>query len=758
MLPVHKVDLRALFDKVLDLGPLDRANFLRDLQLKSPLQYKELKNLLIAHEGPSAFFEQEGGIWTQIAPTDFTGKRFGAYSIVREIGRGGMGAVYEATRADDAFHKTVAIKLISGMVLSDSFRKERQILAQLEHPNIARLLDGGAGEDGLLYLIMEYVDGKPLDQYIESKALPVEGILKLFIDVAGAVSYAHRNLIVHRDLKPSNILVTEQGEVKLLDFGIAKVLDPKREDATTVAVRLTPEFASPEQIRGESISTASDVYSLGVLLFHALTGGARPYRATSQAVPDILQSVLDSVVPKPSAVVSPIKAKRLRGDLDNIVLKAMAKEPERRYTSVDQLREDIERHLNGRPVLAQGDNWGYRAGKFIRRHAWAVGAAALITLSIGAGVVSTLRQARIAREEREAAVARYQSVRSLATAMLFDVNESLKSIPGAGPARKQAVLAALNHLEELAKKSGDDFSLTEDLAGAYEQTAEIMASLFEDSKHGASLAIPALMKAIRLREKLPPTLKLAESQRQLGNNQINSGQVEKAIGTYQLSLAVALRQPDLPERERVVALAHSNLCTAHTLLGKHEAAGPECKEAVRILDGIAPEANADLPRLKLLTRMRYGAVLMKLQRMDEARNELGEAARLLDPLQPAALPVAEELLSSFLKMPNAGKLRATTLWKRGVMLGKQGERDQALESFEMALRMAGGEGPTMPQVIAFAEACNLHAQALEEQCNGQVQRAVDTRRRALNRLAESTAMAASLLRPELEPALATRPQ
>jgi eukaryotic-like serine/threonine-protein kinase len=758
MLPAHKVDLRALFDKVLDLGPLDRANFLRDLQMKSPLQYKELKNLLIAHEGPSAFFEQEGGIWTQIAPMDLTGKRFGAYSIVREIGRGGMGAVYQATRADEAFHKTVAIKLISGMVLSESFRKERQILAQLEHPNIARLLDGGATEDGLLYLIMEYVDGKPLDQYIESKRLSVEGILKLFIDVAAAVAYAHRNLIVHRDLKPSNILVTEQGEVKLLDFGIAKVLDPNREDATTVAVRLTPEFASPEQIRGESISTASDVYSLGVLLFHTLTGGERPYRPTSQAVPDILQAVLDSVVPKPSSVASPLRAKRLRGDLDNIILKAMAKEPERRYASVDQLREDIERHLSGRPVLAQGDDWAYRAGKFVKRHAFGVGAVAVIALSIGAGVVSTLRQARIAREEREAAVARYQSVRSLATAILFDVNESLKAIPGAGPARKQAVLAALKHLEDLAEKSGNDPALTEDLAGAYEQTAEIMGSLFEDSKDGASLAIPALMKAIRLREKLPETLKLAEAQRQLGNNQINAGQVEKAIGTYQTSMAVAMRQPDRPERERVVALAHSNLCTANTLLGKHGAAAGECKEAVRILAGIDPTTNADLPRLRLLTRMRYGAVLMRLGQTGEAKDELAEAVRLLDPLEPAALPVAEELLGSFVKLPNTGKLRGMALWKRGVMLGKLGERDQSLESFEMALRMAGDGSPTMPQVIAFAEACAMQAQALEEQRNGQVRQAVETRRRALNRLGESTAVAASLLRAELEPALATRPQ
>lgn len=695
----QKYDLRSLFDKVLDLSPIERSKFLRDLQFSAPLQYKELRNLLIAHEGPSAFFEQDGGIWSQIVPADFTGRRFGAYSIVKEIGRGGMGAVYEATRADDAFHKTVAIKLISGMVLTDAFRRERQILAQLEHPNIARLIDGGATDDGLLYLVMEYVDGKPLDQFIEARRLGVEEILKLMLQVAEAVSFAHRNLIVHRDLKPSNILVTEQGEVKLLDFGIAKVLEPGRNDTATVAVRLTPEFASPEQIRGESISTASDVYSMGVLLFHSLTGGARPYQTTSQAVPDILQAVLDCEPPKPSTVAPFGMAKKLKGDLDNIILKAMAKEPARRYGSVDQLREDIERYLSGRPILAKGDDWGYRAGKFIRRHRLGVGAAALLVLSIGAGVVSTLQQARIAREERAAAEARYQSVRSLATAILFDVNDSLKDVPGAGPARKQAVLAALKHLEDLASKSGNDLSLTEDLAGAYEQTAEIMSSLFEDAKDGASLAIPALMKAVRLREKLPVSLKLAEVRRQLGNSQINAGQVELAIGSYRKAIEVASRQPDRPDRERLIALAHSNLCTAHTLLGKHEAAGPECEEAVRILKAIPVESHPDIAPLRLMMGMRYGNVLLRLGKVAAAREQLEEVLAAVDAGEPAALPVVEELLASFGKIANSGKSKAVVLWKRGVMLSKMGERDASLESFEMGLRMAGSE-PT----LEFAEA------------------------------------------------------
>ncbi|MFN7543980.1 MAG: serine/threonine protein kinase [Acidobacteriota bacterium] len=214
-------------------------------------------------------------MWSLVKPVEIVGRRLGAYEVTREIGRGGMGAVFEARRADDSYSKTVAIKVISSAVLSEdllaSFHRERQILAQLDHPNIATLLDGGATDDGLLYLVMEFIDGQPLDLYALSRNLSIPAVLRLFLDVCSAVSFAHRNLIVHRDLKPFNILVTASGEVKLLDFGIGKVLDPNRRQTSTLALRLTPEFASPEQIRRESISTASDVYSIGVLLFHVLT-------------------------------------------------------------------------------------------------------------------------------------------------------------------------------------------------------------------------------------------------------------------------------------------------------------------------------------------------------------------------------------------------------------------------------------------------------------------------------------------------------
>ena len=822
MHPAPKADLRSLFEQALDLPPIDRANFLRDLQFKSPILYKQLRSLLFAHEGPSAFFEQDGGLWAQITPADLTGRRFGAYSIVGEIGRGGMGAVYKASRADEAFHKTVAIKLISGgAILSDSaldsFRRERQILAQLEHPNIARLLDGGSTDDGFLYLIMEFVDGLPLDKYIESHKPSVEEILKLFIDVTIAVSFAHRNLVVHRDLKPSNILVTELGEVKLLDFGIAKVLNPDRNDTATIAVRLTPEFASPEQIRGQAISTASDVYSLGVLLFHVLTGGAKPYRATSQAVPDILQAVLDSEVPRPSSVAPQALVRKLRGDLDNIILKAMSKEPERRYASVDQLREDINRHLSGRPILAQADNWSYRFGKFIRRHRLAASAAALVLLTITAGTLTTLQQARIAHDQRSAAESaraiaedqtkaaesqrqlallsqqqadkqrllaeqrtqealtergraesqrasaetRYQSVRSLATAILFDVNETLRDLPGSGPARKQAVLAALKHLEALAQKSGDDLALTEDLATAYEQTAEIMDSLFEDSREASSLAIPALLKAVRLRTRLMQapkagnneSIRLAETQRQLGNSQLNAAQVDAAIQSYAASIVSASIPNSSGDSLRVVALARSNLCTANTIQGNHKAALPECREAVRILDSIAVTPKSDIARLRLLTHLRYGNALRRQQQPDAALGEYRAATEALDPLDTPSAPILSELMLAIkATTPNESvqRLLSQAFRKQGVLNARAGQRDQSLESFEQAMRLNAPVSPPMKDVILYADACIQQAEAISQFRSGQVRQAIEASKKALSHLGESTSGPASLLRSEIE--------
>jgi serine/threonine-protein kinase len=357
------------------------------------------------------------------------GERIGAYRIVRVLGRGGMATVYLAERADGQFEQAVALKVLDVSRDFDSlaarFAQERRILARLEHPNIARLIDGGATRTGQPYVVMEYVDGEPIDKYCDRHGLSVEERITLFMDVASAVQYAHGHLIVHRDIKPSNILVTENGEPKLLDFGIAKLLDP---DSTAPVTRsalhpMTPEYASPEQVRGELLTTASDVYQLGYLLYHLLTGRS-PYSCDRRNVAAMVQAICKVEPARPSiAVTGPVDTqdvkdsvderctarsttaerlrRRLTGDLDNVLLTALHKNPARRYPSAFHLRDDLRRHLEGLPVTARKDTFGYRARKFVRRHRAGVAASVLVILSLAGGLGVALWQAQ--EKAREAA-------------------------------------------------------------------------------------------------------------------------------------------------------------------------------------------------------------------------------------------------------------------------------------------------------------------------------------------------------------------
>jgi eukaryotic-like serine/threonine-protein kinase len=361
------------------------------------------------------------------------GRLIGRYRVLRILGRGGMGAVYLAERADEQFQQQVAVKLIGGLVpasaLARRFRSERQILANLNHPNIARLLDGGAGEDGVPYLAMEYIDGIRLDRYCDENGLDVRTRLHLFQQVCAAVQYAHQHLVVHRDIKPSNILVTAEGSPKLLDFGIAKLLDAERtggsqvDDLTRLHERVwTPGYASPEQMRGERIGTVSDVYSLGVLLYYLLTG-IHPYPLTGCKPEEFLHLVETMDPPRPSTAVdkslptSRTLARTLAGDLDNIVLRAMHREPERRYPSAAALAEDVQRYLEDRPVEARPDAWTYRIGKFARRNAASLAATTVVLVSIVALVsfyTSRLAAERdIAERERAASASVSQFMRDV---------------------------------------------------------------------------------------------------------------------------------------------------------------------------------------------------------------------------------------------------------------------------------------------------------------------------------------------------------
>ncbi|MBZ5608578.1 MAG: serine/threonine protein kinase [Acidobacteriia bacterium] len=442
-----------------------------DRECADPELRRQVTELLAESDaGASEFLQalvtQDSVALAAPALEDRAGETIGSYRIERELGRGGMGDVFLARRVDQEFDKLVAVKIVRrGPDLSEvlrRFRQERQILARLEHPNIARLLDGGSTADGLPYLVMEYVEGLPITEYCDSRGASIEDRCRSMLPVCDALLHAHRNLVVHRDLKPSNILVTSEGVPKLLDFGIAKLLEPEQaagdQTATVFHRPLTPDYASPEQLLGRPITTATDVYLLGGVLFQLLTG-RKPHQITGYTPEEIDRAVCHTPIPKPSQV-KPEARRKLEGDLDNIVLRATHAEPEQRYASVEQMAGDLERYLAHRPVLARPDSLRYRAGKWVRRSPVTAAALALVLLSITAGVAGTLYQAR--RAER-----RFQQVRNLAKSFVFDVHDQIATLPGATQARKTIVSTALTYLENLSKEAGGDADVTRELAAAY---------------------------------------------------------------------------------------------------------------------------------------------------------------------------------------------------------------------------------------------------------------------------------------------------
>ncbi len=480
-----------------------------------------------------------------------SGRRIGPYRLVREIGHGGMGAVYLAVRDDDAFQKRVAVKVLRrGMdteAIISRFRNERQILAGLDHPHIARLIDGGSTPDGLPYFVMEYVDGAPIDEYADAHDLDTTARLDLFQQVCEAVQYAHQNLIIHRDIKPANVLVTRDGVPKLLDFGIAKLLNPELAGHTLAPTALglqlmTPEYASPEQVRGDPVTTATDVYSLGMLLYELLTG-RRPYEIGSRAPSDIARVVCETVPPRPSTAVTvgptvdgrtgdasipasdadskprtrprTVDGERLRrrlaGDLDNIVMKALSKEPPRRYASVDQFAEDVRRHLAGLPVIARKDTFGYRASKFVRRNRAAVLAAAGVVLALIAGMAGVAWQAQVARAERARAEQRFDDVRALASAFLFDLHDAIRDLPGSTPARQLVVSKGMEYLDKLAADAGDRPDLQRELAAGYLRVGDVQGRPFNPNLGDTEGALESYRKAVSVYESLGVTPSSDES-------------------------------------------------------------------------------------------------------------------------------------------------------------------------------------------------------------------------------------------------------
>ncbi|HMS40968.1 MAG TPA: serine/threonine-protein kinase, partial [Pyrinomonadaceae bacterium] len=486
---------------------------------------------LTAVEFSKEFFDDE--------KSPLIGQKIGVYQIIRELGQGGMGAVYLATRADGKFDQKVALKLLkremNTSVIRRRFQQEQEILASLEHPNIARLLDAGTTDDKVPFLAMEYVEGLPIDVFCNKKNLDLDERLDLFRKVCVAVNFAHRNLIVHRDLKPSNIFVNDEGVPKLLDFGISKIISPEFEQVNSATVTklgvMTPQYASPEQIQSKSVTTATDIYSLGVILYELLSGH-RPFETKENNIKEIYKAVLETEPKPPSVVISNLgfgisdfesptiqmssdtkkqkfqtnpqsailNPKSLSGDLDNIVLKALRKEPERRYTSAENLAEDIHRHQRGLPVTARPNTFSYRAEKYFKRNKAGVIGGGLLILAIIGGLVATLWQARVAQAERAKAEKRFGDVRKLANSYIFDVYPEIENLEGSLKAREKILTNALQYLDSLSNEASGDLELQNELATAYEKIGDVQGAMTNSSLGNIQAGLDSYQKARKLRE------------------------------------------------------------------------------------------------------------------------------------------------------------------------------------------------------------------------------------------------------------------
>jgi serine/threonine protein kinase len=461
--------LAPYFDRALDLAPRERETWLAELTTTEPDIAQSVREMLRERDLLNA-----QGFLTQSpleSVTSRNGLLIGPYTIDRLLGRGGMGEVWLAKRSDGRFEGACAVKFLevaqASPKLAERFRREGQVLARLTHPNIARLLDAGATEDGAPYLALEYVDGQRIDAYCERKQLSIVDRVRLFVDVIAAVAHAHSHLVIHRDLKPSNVLVSHDGHVKLLDFGIAKLLSNEianDDNLTRVEeVVLTPEYAAPEQMLGELPSTATDVYQLGMLLYVLLTGRHPLHIAGTRA--ERMRAALEGVVPQASTLVDKSIRKHLQGDLDAILAKALRKLPSERYATAQALHEDIRCYLSSEPVHARRGATLYRARKFVSRHRIGVAAAFAIVASLSVGVY-------VASRERDLAQRRFDQVRQLSN-RLFDIDVAIRDIPGTVAARQLIVDTSLEYLGRLAGDAGNDPDLALDLGAAYMRVARV---------------------------------------------------------------------------------------------------------------------------------------------------------------------------------------------------------------------------------------------------------------------------------------------
>jgi serine/threonine-protein kinase len=673
-----------IFEEALERPPGERRSFLAEACGDDADLRKEVESLLDADSRAGDFMERpvvEHGFDFPVGgqPHDRTKELVGSYRLLRRIGEGGMSEVYLAVRDDDEYEKRVALKIIrEGLDSEDMlrrFRTERQILAGLDHPNVAKLLDGGSTKDGLPYFVMDFIEGVPIDEYCDQNRLNLRQRLELFRSVCSAIQYAHQNLVVHRDVKPSNILVTSEGTVKLLDFGIAKLVKPdqfaQRVEYTATWLRpMTPRYASPEQVQGKPVTTASDVYSLGVLLYRMLTGHL-PYRLEGHPPTELARLVVEEQAEKPSTAIAradtdpakrqvepvslesvsrarrmqPAQLRRqLSGDLDNIVLMALRKEPQRRYGSVEQLSEDIRRYLSGLPVLARKDTLGYRTAKFLGRHWVGVAvAAAFVVLLVGFAVTMAVQAQRIAHERDQARRERDRAER--AVTFLQEIFEVPDPLQGQGEN-----ITAREILERGAQR----------VARELEDQPETQATLLN--------SIGIVYRNLGLYDRAGPLLEQALDTRRtaLGKDPavaetlMHLGVLERLAGNYDdaerlLRESVELRRELLGEDHQAVGETLNHLGIVLRQKGDYESAREMYDESIRINE----QPGGD--RLELATaKNNLAALLLGLGRHDEATMLFQEALELRRGQLGSEHPLVAQ---------NLGNI--------GAALGMQGKYDEA---------------------------------------------------------------------------------
>jgi len=635
------------------------------------------------------------------ATQPWLGRRVGAYRLLSLIGGGGMGRVYLAERADGQYQQQVAVKLMHDdedhAGLAARFKAERQILVGMDHPHLAKMLDGGVADDGTPYLVMELVRGEPLDAYCIARDLPLPERLRLFRSVCQVVHYAHTRGVVHRDLKPANILVTADGVVKLVDFGIAKRIAAGAATQTaTLQPVMTLEYASPEQVRGEAVTPASDIFSLGVVLYRLLTD-AGPYPAPTTGNRYELTRAICETEPQPPSRVAATRAlrRRLSGDLDAVVLMALRKDPPRRYASAEQLADDLFRHLEGLPVQARRGAWSYRVGRFMLRHKAAVGAAVVANLALLAGLGLATYEGIEANRQKQRAERHFGSVRKLANVMMFDVHKSIEYVPGSTPARELVVHNALTYLDSLAAEAQADFGLQMELAGGYRQIGDIQGGAFSANLGDPKSAMVSYDHALAMTRLMAGTAAMNAQQQSAVDHELalieqrraallaDQGRFEDAVVAAKAGIAAAeaqLRTEPSYKNRRLVASQYAQLAQVHSLAHQPDAFLQASDRAVHELEAAHEQQPDDVEAVVNLS-----SVLALRGNYFLGRDHTPESGRLALESLRKSVTVQDKAYASHPLNTMLGRNLALALNDLGTALRHLHEAGQAVQQHRRAI-------------------------------------------------------------------------